>query len=241
MKNPFFKATSLVVILVLTMMSVGTATAAPAADTIGWNGQGAEHLPCDGAHWVLAPAQGITGATLYVNGVAYPMSQSGNGSWSADSAGALDDSLSASVTYSGVFTGNGSPHLQLSHCLEGDTEEDPTPTPTPTATEEDTCEEEPCDEETPQVTPTATPKPHRPPECNFFLDEEGKIRNNAWLKKDGDYKLDHEGKRVLSEQAKKTGLVDLGGGYGACPPRITPSGGAEPNWFDRLLMWLFGG
>ena len=44
----------------------------------------------------------------------YVMTQNGNGSWAADSAGALDDGLTASATYQGEATQDVS--LQLSHC-----------------------------------------------------------------------------------------------------------------------------
>lgn len=91
-------------------------TPVQADGSIPWEGNGSDNLPCtSGGHWVLAPADGITGAILHVNGSDYTMSQNGNGSWSADSSGALDSNLTASVS----FTGDGSDknHLQLSHCV----------------------------------------------------------------------------------------------------------------------------
>lgn len=86
-----------------------------AGTTVDWTGHGSGLLPCtDGAHWVLAPAQGMTAATLTVNGVTYAMHHNGNGSWAADS-GPLTSSVVASATYQGDAT---SPpvSLQLSHC-----------------------------------------------------------------------------------------------------------------------------
>jgi len=122
------------------------------ADTtkIEWKGNGSENLPCAyGAHWVLAPAQGITGATLQVNGVYYEMAQNGNGSWWANSKGLLETGLSASVEYLGV---NNKAHLQLSHCID-----DPnTVTPTETVTETPTETETPTLTETITETPTLT-------------------------------------------------------------------------------------
>jgi hypothetical protein len=89
---------------------------AHADGTIQWTGHGSENLPCSGGgHWVLAPAFGIDSATLVVYGTSYTMTQNGQGSWSADSAGPLGLSTTASVN----FKGEGDPrdHLQLSHCL----------------------------------------------------------------------------------------------------------------------------
>ena len=37
--------------------------------TLNWAGNGADKLPCpNGAHWILAPAQNVTGAVLHVGG-----------------------------------------------------------------------------------------------------------------------------------------------------------------------------
>lgn len=112
------KIISYVVIAAMFVVAVGAIglTSVQADGSIPWEGNGGDNLPCtSGGHWVLAPADGITGATLHVNGSDYGMSQNGNGSWSADSVGALDSGLSASVS----FTGDGSDknHLQLSHCV----------------------------------------------------------------------------------------------------------------------------
>ena len=97
-------------------------TAAPAfADgtTIQWDGHGSENLPCSGnEHWVLSPAQGIKGATLYIDGVAYAMTQNGQGSYSADTNVGFDGSQSVSVRY---FGDNDQAFLKLSHCDSGET------------------------------------------------------------------------------------------------------------------------
>ena len=82
--------------------------------TIDWTGKGNGTLLCQGGgHWVLAPAQGITAATLTVNGVTYAMTQNGAGSFAADSAGPLGLDTTASATYQGS---NSHASVQLSHC-----------------------------------------------------------------------------------------------------------------------------
>ena len=95
-----------------------TPSFATSGTTIGWQGHGSEHLPCSGSeHWVLSPAQGITSATLYIDGVPYAMSKNGNGcSYSADTNVGFDGSQSVSVTY---FGDNDSAFLKLSHCDSG--------------------------------------------------------------------------------------------------------------------------
>lgn len=87
---------------------------------IPWTGQGDDNLPCnDGAHWVLAPADGIDSATLHVGAKTYPMLQNGGGSWAADSDGAVpSDETQVWVEFTGA--GSDKDHLQLSHCLTGD-------------------------------------------------------------------------------------------------------------------------
>ena len=77
-----------------------------------------EHLPCSGSeHWVLSPAQGITSATLYIDGVPYAMSKNGNGgSYLADTNVGFDGSQSVSVTH---FGDNDSAFLKLAHCDSG--------------------------------------------------------------------------------------------------------------------------
>jgi hypothetical protein len=95
------------------------ATPALASTTIGWGGTGGDNLPCSGnEHWVLAPAQGVTSATLTIDGVDYVMSQSGQGSFAVDTDVGFDGSQSVSVTYEGD---NDQAHLQLSHCDSGET------------------------------------------------------------------------------------------------------------------------
>jgi hypothetical protein len=66
---------------------------------------------------VLSPAQGITSATLYIDGGAYSMTKNGNGgSYSADTNVGFDGSQSVSVTY---FGDNDQAFLKLSHCDSG--------------------------------------------------------------------------------------------------------------------------
>src|SRR5512146_1892441 len=111
---------SVLVIMVLAFTTTGKfgVTSAKADGTIPWTGNGSQACPT-GCHWVLAPAKDITGATLWVNGVSYTMTQSGQGSWSADSSGAFDPS-GADVFVDFTGAGDTKNHLQLSHALEGD-------------------------------------------------------------------------------------------------------------------------
>jgi hypothetical protein len=149
-------------------------TAAFADGTVHWNGTngwppkleggGSANNCLGGGHWVLTAAQGVTGATLIVNGVSYPMSQSGNGSWSADS-GPFDINIkpTASVEYTGTATGN--INLTLSHCTEGETTTTTTPpeeTTTTTPPEETTTTTPP--EETTTTTPPEETTTTTPPE-----------------------------------------------------------------------------
>ena len=120
---------ALVAVLVGMLLVVWSPTVL-AGTQVTWTGNGSENLPCEGGgHWILSPAQDITSATLTVNGVQYTMVQSGEGSFSADSAGPLSVSTTASAVYEGD---NDTAFLKLSHCLEG--EETPTPTSTATRT-----------------------------------------------------------------------------------------------------------
>lgn len=152
-----FLFTILISLILLASATVAFASGSVINDgVIEWTGQGSENLPCEfGGHWVLAPAFGIDTAVLTVNGSDYTMSQSGQGSWSADSSGPLDVGLSAYVTYTGP--GDESNHLQLSHCIEG---QNPTPTPTevdPTATPTEFPPTATPTENPPTSTPTGTP------------------------------------------------------------------------------------
>src|SRR5437763_15005613 len=95
-----------------------TATAAHASGTIQWTGHGSDVLPCsDGGHWVLAPTFGIDSATLTVDGTDYVMTENGNGSWSADSVGAIGDTSKAFVTFTG--DGDARDPIQVSPCTQG--------------------------------------------------------------------------------------------------------------------------
>src|SRR5919201_613358 len=108
-------------IAALTAAVVYATPALAGQTTIGWEGHGSENLPCAGnEHWVLSPAQGVTSATLTIDGVDYTMTQSGDGSFSADTDVGFDGSQDVSVTY--VFDdaqGDPGAHLQLSHCESG--------------------------------------------------------------------------------------------------------------------------
>lgn len=120
---------------------------ASAAGVIEWTGHGADVLPCEsGGHWVLAPSFGIDSATLTVDGVEHVMAENGQGSWAADSSGAIGTDVEAFVTYEG--DGDERDHLQLSHCVAG---ESPSPTPTETPSPDPT--------PTPSDTPAPDPSP----------------------------------------------------------------------------------
>jgi hypothetical protein len=69
-----------------------------------------------GLHWVFTPGgnDSVTAATLTVNGSeVISMTQSGGGSWSADSSGASEPT-SATVAFTGDL-GNGNANLVISH------------------------------------------------------------------------------------------------------------------------------
>lgn len=139
---------------------LATATAAQASDNIiPWQGQGSENLPCStGGHWVLAPAFGIDSAILTVNGTDYVMTQNGNGSWSADSSGAIDANVDAYVTFTGA--GDERDHLQLSHCT--DTSPSPSPSESPSETPSESPSETPSEspsESTSLIPPTSGSTP----------------------------------------------------------------------------------
>ncbi len=104
--------------LLLVMLPLaGNLGVASASTSTTWTGQGSENLPCsDAAHWILSPAKGITSATLFVGGQSYSMIQSGSGSFSADSSGAVSANTSVSATYEGSNT---TAFLKLSHCTQG--------------------------------------------------------------------------------------------------------------------------
>jgi hypothetical protein len=115
MKRFFFVVPAALAALAL----YATPAFATGSTTIQWEGHGSESMPCSGSeHWVLSPAQGITSATLYIDGVAYTMTQSGGGSYSADTNVGFDGSQSVSVTY---FGPNDTAFLKLSHCDSGET------------------------------------------------------------------------------------------------------------------------
>ncbi len=145
--------------VIVFIMAVNTSTV-NADGTIDWAGNGSKNLPCaNGGHWVLSPSFGIEApVTLTVDGSDYPMEQSGNGSWSADSEGAIDASVVASVSFTGI--GDDQNHLQLSHCND----ETPTNTftPTHTLTPTSTMINTPTPTEPSKI--TKTPKPTDPTE-----------------------------------------------------------------------------
>jgi hypothetical protein len=113
------------------MLFVGLANAAPAlADgVVPWTGQGADSVDqCEPGedpiiHWVFTTGGNdtVTSAVLTVNGNNFPMSQSGQGSWSADVPGTDPATTTAFVTYTGNL-GSGNPNLVMSHgCFGGPT------------------------------------------------------------------------------------------------------------------------
>jgi hypothetical protein len=121
----------MVLVALAGMLFVGLANAAPAlADgTVVWTGKGADSVgPCEPGedpiiHWVFTTGGNdtVTAAQLTVNGNTYPMSQSGQGSWSADVPGTDPATTTASVFYTGDL-GAGQANLVMSHgCFGGPT------------------------------------------------------------------------------------------------------------------------
>jgi hypothetical protein len=121
----------MVLVALAGMLFVGLANAAPAlADgTVVWTGKGADSVgPCEPGedpiiHWVFTTGGNdtVTAAVLTVNGNTYPMSQSGQGSWSADVPGTDPATTTAFVSYTGNL-GAGNANLVMSHgCFGGPT------------------------------------------------------------------------------------------------------------------------
>jgi hypothetical protein len=121
----------MVLVTVAGMLALGLANAAPAfADgVVHWTGKGADSVgPCEGGedpiiHWVFTTGGNdtVTAAVLTVNGTDYPMTQSGQGSWSADAVGTDPATTTAFVTYTGNL-GSGQANLVMSHgCFGGPT------------------------------------------------------------------------------------------------------------------------
>lgn len=111
---------------VLSVLTLGVGTA-KADGIIYWDGNGFKL--CDyGSHWNLNPGRGVDSAILYINGVAYPMSQHGGGDWEAFGPPIYEYPL-VYATYTGV--GNDLLHITQSLCVVGPTE---TATKTPTKT-----------------------------------------------------------------------------------------------------------
>jgi hypothetical protein len=115
------------------------APAAQASTTIPWVPKA--HYPCNyGVKWVLLPVDGITSATLTVEGTQYPMKIGMNysyvtggmiRSWGAESVGRVDASTHASVTYEGPAK---DASLDIGACEMVPPSPTPTPTPPPTTT-----------------------------------------------------------------------------------------------------------
>src|SRR4029450_10921153 len=76
----------ILVLLAVLVTAAIAATPAIASGTVTWTGQGSQNLPCSGGeHWILSGNATVTGATLKFNGqVVATFTQSGGGSWSAD-------------------------------------------------------------------------------------------------------------------------------------------------------------
>jgi hypothetical protein len=123
------------IVLLMAVLATAAIAATPAfaSGTVTWTGQGSNNLPCSGnEHWVLSGNADVTGATLKFNGsTVATFSQSGGGSWSADTNLGVTSADIGDVT--AEWTGTGTPHLVLSHC---DTETGTTTTTTagPTTT-----------------------------------------------------------------------------------------------------------
>jgi hypothetical protein len=120
----------LVLVTLAGMLFVGLGNSALAqTGTVQWTGQGADSVgPCEPGedpiiHWVFTTGgnDSVTSAVLTVNGQDFPMSQSGQGSWSADVPGTDPATTTAHVTFTGSL-GAGQANLVMSHgCFEGPT------------------------------------------------------------------------------------------------------------------------
>jgi hypothetical protein len=121
----------MVLVTLAGMLFVGLASSALAqtGGTVQWTGQGADSVgPCKPGedpiiHWVFTTGGNdtVTAAELTVNGNTFTMSQSGQGSWSADVPGTDPATTTAFVTYTGNL-GSGNPNLVMSHgCFGGPT------------------------------------------------------------------------------------------------------------------------
>jgi hypothetical protein len=120
---------TLALVVVATMSIAGIARADGTASWDGQTGNGSDKLPCPfGAHWILSPGGGVTGAELTVDSAAaIDMTQNGpNGSWTATSDEPVDENSTASADWTG--SQDPAPSLKLSHCLDGTTTP-PTTTP----------------------------------------------------------------------------------------------------------------
>jgi hypothetical protein len=101
---------------------------------ISWTGNGVTNgqfdtTQCEGdtpnsgdVLWVFTAA-GADSATITINGVTSNMTQEGNGAFHFTQTGFNGDfdSLTASATYSGEISGNGTPKLVISHGCPGET------------------------------------------------------------------------------------------------------------------------
>src|SRR6185436_1531470 len=99
--------------------------------TLNWAGNGADKLPCpNGAHWILAPAQNVTGAVLHVGGQTITMDGSNGNNFDAFSVGPVDlaTAQNAFVTYTGSI--EDSTKLTVSSCAGGTTTTTTTTVPT---------------------------------------------------------------------------------------------------------------
>jgi hypothetical protein len=109
----------LLVVLAAALATAAIAVTPAFAGSDTWTGQG---LPAsgecpNGAHWILSPGNGISAATLTVDGVNYTMNKNGpvagNGSLEASTLGAVDADTDASATWAGADGAT----LKVSHCL----------------------------------------------------------------------------------------------------------------------------
>ena len=124
------RSVRLVLVTLAGMLFVGLGSSALAqTGTVQWTGQGADSVgPCESGedpiiHWVFTTGgnDSVTSAVLTVNGQDFPMSQSGQGSWSADVPGTDPATTTAHVTFTGSL-GAGQANLVMSHgCFGGPT------------------------------------------------------------------------------------------------------------------------
>lgn len=150
---------ALVGFAVAALVAIAGLTVAHANGVVAWTGNGSDAARCTDrpdntlSHWIFTTGgnDSVTSATLTVDGVEYPMTQNGAGSWSADVPGGVPSS--AFVTFEGDL-GKGNAVVTISCLGTGSTPPPSTPPPTTP----------PPTTPPPTTPPTSVPPTSRPPQ-----------------------------------------------------------------------------